>query len=71
MDSLQDFICQRIHETEQALHRRGKRRAADAAERSFLEGRLEALRLVLEHLEKLEERKVLLSGSHSTFSSQG
>jgi hypothetical protein len=71
MRRVKRFVEQQRRETEAEIARRGNGSPPGAPSLSFLEGKLEALKLMVHYIDRLEEEDVLLNGSASAFSPQG
>lgn len=71
MHRVKRFVEQQRRETEARISRRGTGSSPGTPSLSFLQGRLEALKLTSRYIDHLEEKEVLLNGTASTFSPQG
>ena len=68
MRRLKTFVEHQRRETESRIARQKKGCPPDATSLSYLEGRLEALRLMSQYIDHLEEKDILLNGTASAFS---
>ncbi len=71
MRRVKRFVRTKKRETEALLAKQRNGGPKDEPFAHLLEGRLEAFRLLVHYLDRLEEEEVLLSGSTSAFSPQG
>jgi hypothetical protein len=71
MRRVKRFVQTKKRQTEAQIAKQGNGTPPDEQFIRFLEGRLEAFKLLVHYLDRLEEEEILLNGSASAFSPQG
>ena len=71
MRRVRRFLQIKKRETEAQIAEQDNGRPPDALLMHTLQGRLEAFKLLVHYLDRLEEEEILLNGSASAFSPQG